>query len=241
MLSKEKSNGKIQEFGFYTSYKDLGNHESYMKKVGDFTGVTNPVRITKMLQKNIAKIIIGDEEIMATEGMILGTNAILKTDGAEVELKTVDDSVFRLIGKSEFCLESTMSGIIPVVYGNVFYKQSGSFIKSYWKYRTSCYVGKSDSYIIERIDEKQDIYYNLSEELNIYEYDERGNKFDIVNIMPYQKCILSYDSSKPMLKRYTVTNVENLKENDILKIYANYMSNEKWIDEVKEDITYKAI
>lgn len=211
--------------GFYNSSSDIGNHE-VNKKIGEFGNVSVPARLTFLSDEGVATIIDREEVILAEEGMILGQNALLKTNGVSAEIKIASDTV-RIRGKSEFCIESTIEGVQPVFYGNVYYKASSTGEKCWHKYRTSCWVGKADV-IIERLGTNADIYYALSDELVIYEYDEKGNIFEITKLNPYEKCTLEFNYSVPLRDRYIVKNKSGLSSEEVQKLYKNYLANENW-------------
>ncbi len=219
----------IKNIGYYNSVKEIGNHEEYLVKVGSFDGLDMPYRITHLAQDKQARIYHGDQELEAKEGMILGKNALLQTNGSEVELTGVDSSILRLTGKSEFCIENTVEGICPVVYGNI-YRCNGEDLHraAHIKVRSSCWTVHINEFIVERKDCKSDYYYSLSKPIDIYEYDERGHRFKIVSLKAFQKCILSFDFNKSMRERYKVEEVFDLTKEDVSYLYENYMANINW-------------
>lgn len=221
--------GVIHELGFYSSIKDIGNHESYLKKVGEFQNLANPFRVTYLSKLGLAKVYTESEEYDVVEGMILGTNALLKTNGADVELIGADNTALRLTGMSEFCVENTVEGVRPVVYGNVLYKKGDNTIRgAHIKIRSNCWSGHIMRFVTERINNKSDLYYTLEEPLTIYEYDESGKKFTIVSLEPYQKCVLSFDFKECMRKRYTVKEIADLSKDEIARIYERYLVTSNW-------------
>lgn len=226
---------KVVEFGYYSSSADIGNHERYLKKIGEFNSIVQPLRVTFLSPKGIATIYYNDQEQILEEGTIIGAGSILRTNGADVELKSCTSETIRLVGKSDLCLENTVEGTVPVIYGNVYYeKGNGSTCSAHIKYRSSCWCKHESPIIVERVNENEDIYYASSKSLTIYEYDEYGEKFDIIKLEPYQKCILSYNINKSMRERYQIKLLEAMKKSDMVKVFERYMYEERW----KKDSVY---
>lgn len=184
-----------------------------------------------------AKVLYNDIELEAKAGMVLGLNAILKTNGSDIELTSPRGSVFRLMGRSEFCIENTVEGVIPVVYGNVLYRKGKNEIYDmHIKYRTSCFCNETSTIIAQKIDNTSDLYYTMEEPLTIYEYNEYGQYFEIVKLKPYQQCILSFNMKNKMNDRYKVKDIKNLCTKDIVKIFENYLLPAKWEYSSGDDI-----
>lgn len=190
-----------------------------------------PFRVTYLSKKGEAKILYNKTEIDVTEGMVLGVNAILKTNGKDVELTSAGGSIIRLTEQSEFCIESSVDGIIPVLYGNVFYKEGKMEVYAgHVKYRTSCFCSRTSSIVAEKVNGNSDRYYTMEEPLTIYEYDECGHRFEIVNLKPYQQCILNYNIQNCMRERYRVKEVRDLDTKDMVEIFEKYIKPDKWIE-----------
>lgn len=229
IMTENTNKEKIIEFGYYRESSDIGNHERYLTKIGDFNCVIKPLRVTFLSRKGVATICYENNEYFLEEGTIVGANAIIKTNGVDVEIRNSGDEVIRLVGMSDFCLESTVEGFMPVVYGNVYCscdEKKGQ--AAHVKYRTSCWTKHETPIMVERIDNTRDVYYAGYKSLLIYEYDESGRRFDIVNIEPYHKCTLSYNLNQPMISRYNVESVAVLKKNEIADLYEKYVSVDNW-------------
>lgn len=168
-------------------------------------------------------------------GMILGENAVVKTKSGKVELTTSYGDIYRLCGKSEFCLEWTLAGLAPVFYGNVYVENSpNNTVYGGGKYRTSCWIPnpgpRPTGYTIQRVTACEDQYFTFGTPISVIEYDENGTEFEIVKLNAYQKCTLKFDFSKSMRKRYEVVKVETLTSKDVASLYETYLNPDLWVD-----------
>lgn len=96
------------------------------------------------------------------------------------------------------------------------------------KYRTSCYTQCMNTLFTENESSNTDVFYGLSDDIHIWEYDEWGRRFPIVSITEGQKVILKFDDSKQMRERYTVVNVDEITDADYDRITNNFMNNKNW-------------
>lgn len=103
---------------YYQNLADIGSHESFLKKVDDFTGMTNSFRVT-YVENSTACILYGKGSYILTAGTVIGANALLKTTNAKVEIVSTIGDIIRLDVNSEFCIEHTLEGSVPVYYGKV--------------------------------------------------------------------------------------------------------------------------
>lgn len=212
----------------YHDLSDVGNHENHIKKIGIFTNMVSSYRVT-FVSRGGATVESSDGVIPLETGMLLGANALVLTNHSNVEITDSMDNRFRLKAGSQFCIESTIQGVRPVLYGNISVLPSShvSPILDQKKYYTSCWCQLVPQ-VIECISSTTDCYYALDSGLEITEFDEDGARFVIVKLNPYEKCILQADFSKDMRERYTVLNVENLSTKDINRIYSEYISPICW-------------
>lgn len=212
--------------GFYGSVKDIGNHEKHLRRVGDFGGLENTYRISYVEENQDAVIWDKDEFTPLKNGMLIGENALIKTNNSRVSVESLNNEIYRMLPNSEFCLERTIRGVVPVYYGNI-YVSTGDTIYGYSKYRTSCWTGKTHC-TIESISNNSDVYYSYMEPVEIHEYDECGKAFVIVTLEPFQKCVLQYDFSKEMRERYIVAEKKDISSEDICELYQKYLAPVNW-------------
>lgn len=221
---------------YYQSLADIGSHESFLKKVGDFTGMTNSFWVT-YVENSTACILYGKGSYILTAGTVIGANALLKTNNAKVEIVSTIGDIIRLDVNSEFCIEHTLEGLAPVFYGSVMVFPINNKGKgSHGKYRTSCWTACSDGdYLIKNIDETTDRYYSFEGAYDVYEYDEQGKKFLITHLEPFQTCDLYFDHTKPCRDAYKIINTADLTASEITDIYTKYVIpidwNEKFSDQ----------
>ncbi|QTJ32166.1 hypothetical protein [Dolosigranulum pigrum] len=217
--------------GFYKYAKDIGNHEAHIQKIGKYFLENCAYRVTSVLG-GIAKVEIDNRVEELLPGTMIGVDAIVRTGESYVEIRNSYNQIFRLAPDSEFCLENTIEGIVPVYYGDVQFTSltTNEVVMSGGKYRTSCWTGPAptgmassyNKFTIERINYKEDMYYSFEQPYTVYEYDEIGHKFEIVTLPPYHKCQLTFDFLKPMRERYEVVNISEMKTDDIARLYAKY-------------------
>ncbi len=224
----------MKELNFYKNSAEIGNHERIYNKIGEFYNNEDVCRITYISNNYNATIIYKDKEIKANTGMILGANVILKTNNSIVELKTSKNGTIRLSYNSEICLENTIEGIKPVFYGDIYLESVPG------KYRTSCY-GKGEEIIIKAINKNTDTYYTLNSELEVYEYDEDGNRFTIFRLEPYQKCILIADFNKSMRNRYKIESISDIEAKEIEKLYMEFVIPNNWNKKYNSETNIKNV
>lgn len=91
------------------------------------------------------------------------------------------NQLYRLGTESEFCIENTAEGMLPVVFGKVYRKFLRGIPEFFsgGKYRTSCWNGMEETAILN-LDGTKDEYYSFENAVNIYEYDEQGDNFKLL-------------------------------------------------------------
>ena len=219
----------VKIVGFYETIGDIGNHESHIIKVGDFSSMNDIYRVTHVSGTN-ATVETKEGTQTLRAGVLLGKNALVRTNGDCVEITNSSDAKFRLKNRSEFCLELTVGGILPVVYGSVAYLPGIATVplsEATHKYRTSCYTG-SYPQIIEMVSRTVDAYYALEKGYDIIEYDEYGQKFIIAHVNPFEECYLEVDLSKSMRERYQVQVQKQMTPEKIQTLYAEYIHPQNW-------------
>ena len=134
--------------GLYTTIDDIGNHERHYTKIGDFQKGNNPC-IVRYVSGSDATVRYQDEVYSLEAGMILGADALVDTNNSFVEITDSYENIYRLAPESQFCLEMTVKGVIPVHFGHVHVIPSYQTIEAGAKYRTSCYTGHNQKCILQ--------------------------------------------------------------------------------------------
>lgn len=179
---------------------------------------------------NVPTIHTKGKEIPLIEGVILETYDYIETKDGKVEIKGHTGLRFRLGDNSTFVLEPTEIGVIPVFHGKVFKGRFGGIPITMCggKYRTSCYVQCPPTIFAKSIETNLDTFYSIGDNLEIWEYDERGKKFPIVNIEEGYKVALRFHEGKQMRERYEVDTIEEIKDEEYDNITSNYMNPKNW-------------
>lgn len=211
--------------GLYGSLSEIGNHERHYVKIGDFQKGNNPC-IVKHISGDDATIRYKDSTQKLEAGMILGSDALVDTNNSFVEISDSFDNIYRLAPESQFCLELTVKGIVPVHFGHVHIIPSQQTIEAGSKYRTSCWTGFAQV-TIEIIANNLDAYYSYDKPVEVFEYDEFGNKFTLFTLEPYQKCILQ-DKGGQMRERYKVLELSDIESSEIFRVYETYCMPFNW-------------
>jgi hypothetical protein len=103
------------------------------------------------------------------------------------------------------------------------------------KYRTSCWFCPFSMYA-RNLDESRDAFYALAGRVPIWEWDEEGKSFLIVEVPEGYKAILRHDSTKPMRQRYIVEEVCPITPEEWIHIASKYMDPGRWAREVKREV-----
>ena len=77
----------------------------------------------------------------------------------------------------------------------------------------------------------EDVYYTLSGSLEVYEYDENSKPFTIFKAEPFQKVRVQFNPHKKMKERYVVTEKEQLNNNQLRKLYEEFVFPNSWKSE----------
>ncbi|VTS24410.1 hypothetical protein [Streptococcus pseudoporcinus] len=158
--------------------------------------------------------------------MVLGADALVDTNSSFVEIIDSYQNIYRLAPESQFCLELTIKGVVPVHFGHVHVIPSHQTIEAGAKYRTSCWTGKNQV-TIECIANNIDTYYSYDKSVEVFEFDEFGNKFTLFTLEPYQKCVLQ-DQGGAMRDRYCVLEQSNIENSEIIRLYETYCMPFNW-------------
>ncbi|WAA12911.1 hypothetical protein [Fervidibacillus halotolerans] len=164
------------------------------------------------------------------EGTIIGVNELIVSNDSKVEIKDNIGLMFRLGENSEFSLELTALGIAPVFYGEVYKGRLGGhpIVMCGGKYRTSCYVQCLTTMFFENLESDLDAFYALSDEVEVWEYDERGRRFPIVTLEEGYKANIRYLEDKPMRERYVVESIEPITDDKYDYITSKFMNPKNW-------------
>ncbi len=73
-----------------------------------------------------------------------------------------------------------------------------------------------------------DTFYGLHGDTFIWEYDEAGQKFPIVNVPEGYKATLAYLDTQPMRQRYTVTGMQPIIDEEYDYIVNRFMNPKHW-------------
>lgn len=213
----------------YKNGKVVGSHELYLNKLGNAT-LNAIYRVTYVSQSdNPATVAVNDELFNLKVGMLIYETQLINTHSSHVEIISSINQLYRLGTESEFCIENTAEGMIPVVFGKVYRKflRSVPEFISGGKYRTSCWNGMEETAVLN-LNEKEDEYYSFENSVNIYEYDESGRQFQIAHMEPFSKMNLSFDESHRMRERYNVSGISEMTNREIDWIYNTFVKPINW-------------
>ncbi|GEM90317.1 hypothetical protein ODE01S_17510 [Oceanithermus desulfurans NBRC 100063] len=170
----------------------------------------------------IVRTPMGDEKPL-TAGDPLARGDRVESNGSYVELRGPDGEIYRLGPNSEFeWVPVPQVGFEPLYYGRVF------IVTANGKYRTSCYIRKISSAYIENLNERDDAFYALYDDMLIFEYDEAGQYFDIVTVPRGHVAVLRHDPQKPMRSRYSVTSLQPFSDEELNRILNEFSKPSIW-------------
>lgn len=163
-------------------------------------------------------------------GRVLEVNDKIVSLNSYLEIRDNNGLTFKLGPNSEFVLEPTFEGIIPVYWGEVYTtpQSNGLSIFAQQKYRTSCFISPMASVYMENIEKNFDGFYALSEDVLIYEYDEKGKRFPIVIIPEGYVAVLEYKEDKAMRERYIVSEISVIEDKKYDHITESFLNPRKW-------------
>lgn len=218
----------------YMDGNKFGYHEEFLKKTSENISIPSftVTFVSKVSDEEMAFFIDAKNEnrVEIESGITINDYGILFTNGCRVEVKSQNNYVYRLKENSEFSLENTIEGVKPVLFGNIYMfgtKKTDPIIDG-GKYRTSCYTNTGTGCIVKNSSYGIDVYYSLDWENDIYEYDEKGHKFNIESMGKYSKIKLHADFSKEMRKRYKVLSEEIMKDEEINDLVTEFINPIYW-------------
>ena len=177
--------------------------------------------------------------------MTLEVGDILKTRDGLVEVRDNYGLVLRLGPSSELeYVYHPQGGIIAqpaerptlVFFGEIFkfrHYVRPLEVVACGKYRTSCWYCPANVYA-RNLDTHRDAFYALLGEVFIWEWDERGQSFDLVSIPEGYKAVLRHDPTQPMRNRYAVEDMMPISEKEWEYIASNYINPTRWISRPQE-------
>ena len=208
--------------------KAKNDHEYKVTKI--IHNSSNPTILSNKQSKNLS---IGD---------VLTFGSKIETHDSFVELRDREGFVLRLGPKSDVAYElpylfgsnrnqPSESGIL-VFFGEIYKYRKYTPTKILGcaggaKYRTSCWACIESLYA-ENLDEHRDAFYAVDGDINVWEWDEIGNSFDIVTIPDGYKAILHYDDSRTMRDRYTVEQVLKITDIEWDRIVDRFLNPKNW-------------
>jgi len=165
---------------------------------------------------------IGEEKPLKING-ILARGDRVYSKGSYIELRGPSGELYRLAPNSEFeWVPVPQIGFEPLYYGRVF------IITANGKYRTSCCIRKISSAYVENLNERDDAFYALYEDMLIYEYDEAGEYFEIVTVPNGHVAVLRHDPLKPMRSRYNVVSIQPISDMKMSRILEEFSKPSTW-------------
>lgn len=163
-------------------------------------------------------------------GTLLGLNHEIQTNSNRMVIQSSRGTIYRVGPHSSFSVQQTIEGESAIFFGQVFVDslRVKSGIIDGAKYRTSCYVPSPIIDLTKNINFNTDCYYAFSDPVEIVEYDEQGEKFQIARVEPFSKLELSFDNSLKMRERYTVVATSKLDNSEIDSLYSEWVSPLNW-------------
>lgn len=99
-------------------------------------------RVTYVSQSdNPATVAVNDELFNLKVGMLIYQTQLINTHSSHVEIISSINQLYRLGKESEFCIENTAEGMIPVVFGKVYRKFYVVFLNLFLVENTEQVVG----------------------------------------------------------------------------------------------------
>lgn len=164
-------------------------------------------------------------------GASVSEGGILFTNDHRVEIKSSSGITYRLAENSEFSIERTVAGVVPVYYGKVYISgyTPNKFIDG-GKYRTSCYNSTTRplDLVIMNYSENVDIYYSLEYEAEVHEYDEKGERFNLFFSDKFTETKLETVAHKSMRDKYKVLCKRIMTNSEIERIYDYFVNPINW-------------
>ncbi|UWI43122.1 hypothetical protein [Lactobacillus paragasseri] len=211
------------EFNTHDQHKKLGHQSSNVSYVVTF--------VSNNYGKRAIFTDLNGVTHKIESGITISEGGLLETNNQRVEVRASSGITFRLDKNSEFSIERTIAGVVPVYYGKVYiFGTSNNEFVDGGKYRTSCYndIKRGINLLIMNICDNVDAYYGLDEEAVIYEYDESGKKFPLFISGELTVTELKKDKNTYMRNRYSVVKQREMTDLEINKIYSYFVNPVNW-------------
>lgn len=211
------------EFNTHDQHKKLGHQSSNVSYVVTF--------VSNNYGKRAIFTDLNGVTHKIESGITISEGGLLETNNQRVEVRASSGITFRLDKNSEFSIERTIAGVVPVYYGKVYiFGTSNNEFVDGGKYRTSCYndIKRGINLLIMNICDNVDAYYGLDEETVIYEYDESGKKFPLFISGELTVTELKKDKNTYMRNRYSVVKQREMTDLEINKIYSYFVNPVNW-------------
>ena len=200
----------------YSDGTKVGEHEKHLTKVGDGAFLREPYTVTFVSKMETVEFVdyTTEQSTLVKAGTILNVCGLLKSNSAQVEIRSGNGNLYRLGSNSELSLEYTVEGVQPVLYGRVLYASEDNFlyfpekmvggskmIKSINLVENTvlvvtCLIFGNGMAVTDCLSTNEDVYYTLSGSLEVYEYDENGKPFTIFKAEPFQKVRVQFNPHK---------------------------------------------
>jgi len=157
----------------------------------------------------------------------------LATNGSRIEIRDDQGMILRLGSNSEVELmfDQNAKRYVLSWFGEVFKMRLSSGqplqLNLCGKYRTSCWMCLLSTFA-QNIDAVRDAFYAPFGDVPIFEYDETGTEFPIVEVPEGHKVILVHDHSQPMRKRYATESVLPIASEEYDYITEHYLNPNRW-------------
>ena len=99
-------------------------------KVGDGAFLREPYTVTFVSKMETVEFVdyTTEQSTLVKAGTILNVCGLLKSNSAQVEIRSGNGNLYRLGSNSELSLEYTVEGVQPVLYGRVLYASEDNFL-----------------------------------------------------------------------------------------------------------------
>jgi hypothetical protein len=157
----------------------------------------------------------------------------LITNSSRIEIRDEHGMILRLGSNSEVELifDQNAKRYVLSWFGEVFKMRltSGKSLQLNLcgKYRTSCWMCPMSTFA-QNVDAVRDTFYALFDTVPIFEYDELGVEFPIIEVPEGHKVTLRHADSQPMRKRYASESVEPITSEEYEYITKHFLNPNRW-------------
>lgn len=150
-----------------------------------------------------------------------------------MEFRDARGQSIRLAASAELQIVDSVIGPTFEVFGPTFLRIHSSQNIRGGKYRTSCYienlVGFSTSDVFcQTTDKGIDQLCVLSGGITIYEIDEQGHLFTIIDVPEGKMAVMTVHDSKPMRERYTAE-LQNISDAIYDRVLKEFLDGRRWL------------